>query len=675
MSYLYGDSTPSTLDINYIEFLRDAVEFCVQVLLGEQRIIQARSKAASLDKTTGTEIARLEQLGAAVAKTIEGLSWGDGDSATTRCAAAILRSSADLVRSEIASVQSALAAEVQQQDAQSMRERDATVKALQALLARHDLPYMTFDVHLGVVGGTRYACRALMATPFGLGAVIDLEIPSTSLFSQVVRVERLVERLEVQAPEMSGWVRKELKLRPQHLEKLHITEVSLLAGSGAFKLRTGPDGSGPGFDVMVDAEGPRPVRMARVEERDEAGPPFEADEGDVKKLLALYQKLAAALNELTRRGRTVAEATIDGESMRTFANPSLLVERIVGTMAPVVREIAARSHSPGEIVLRRLIGDDRREEIFLSKDELRRKLEPLADGRRALFDPLWGETTAAAPTPLHAPVSAPPPAPPPRAERAATPPPRTDRSTPRAGSMMVSMAGVASGVGSTGSPTVPALAPATASIGGEPTAVMSLAAAVALAAESPRAEPLRARVGTPIMGSSPSASSASGPVVTASPAPASVPAPSTSPAAPSATAEPAGSTDSPRRVLGSLLGRTQTPGFGASSSPAAADSSRPQPLLRRAASPAIGTPSQPPSGAAAASSPAAHSPELVRAETPRRPFSVPSLRSALQVPAQPAVSDPGPTPPAPLDAKSGEIMSKEPTTPAPEPIEPEDPTT
>ena len=53
--------------------------------------------------------------------------------------------------------------------------------------------------------------------------------------------------------------------------------------------------------------------------------------------------------------------------MRTHAKPTLLVERLIATMAPVVQEIAARSQSPGELVLRRLLSGDRREEIFLSK--------------------------------------------------------------------------------------------------------------------------------------------------------------------------------------------------------------------------------------------------------------------------------------------------------------------
>ena len=37
MPYLYGDSTPSTLEINYIDFLRDALDFAAQVLLADER--------------------------------------------------------------------------------------------------------------------------------------------------------------------------------------------------------------------------------------------------------------------------------------------------------------------------------------------------------------------------------------------------------------------------------------------------------------------------------------------------------------------------------------------------------------------------------------------------------------------------------------------------------------
>ena len=214
------------------------------------------------------------------------------------------------------------------------------------------------------------------------------EIPEKHLLERIVRVDRLAERLDVQAPEMSGWLHKEIKLRPQHLEKHHLTEIMIGAAGGILKLRVAAEGTGPGFDVLVSKDAPR-VRLARVDQGDgPVDPPFEVQEADAKKLLAAYEMVASATTALLQHRKGLAEATLDGERLRTHPKPSLLVERLIATMAPFVQEIAARSHSPGELVLRRLLSGDRREEIFLSKQELKLKLEPLLESNRALFGPL-----------------------------------------------------------------------------------------------------------------------------------------------------------------------------------------------------------------------------------------------------------------------------------------------
>ena len=62
-----------------------------------------------------------------------------------------------------------------------------------------------------------------------------------------------------------------------------------------------------------------------------------------------------------------------------------MVERLVEKMAPVVREIARHSLSPNELVLKRLLDNGRREEIFVSRQELEQKFEGLGDPWRALF--------------------------------------------------------------------------------------------------------------------------------------------------------------------------------------------------------------------------------------------------------------------------------------------------
>jgi hypothetical protein len=396
MSYLFGDSTPSKLEVNYIEFLRDAVEFSVQVLLADQRIATGRTHTRSLEHATVAEVERLQKLGPLVAKAFEGTPLGAADSATARCVASITRSANDLVRAEAIRMRDALDAEIAKRDAVALQEREGCVKALEAFAVKHDLPGMTVDVHLAVSGGVRYAGRARMKTGFGLDAVFDLEIPANGLFDRVVRVERVIERLDVQAPEVGGWLSKGVKQRTQHLEKHHIAELSLGASGGTIKLRVGADGTGPGFDILYAKEAP-PVRLQRVGEQEgSADQPFDVDEEDAKKLVALKSKLQAAVGDLARHRRRLVEAWIDGEVMRTHAKPTLLVERLIANVAPVVQEISARSQSPNELVLRRMIGGDRREEIFLSKNELKAKLEPLQDTNRTLFEPLW--TTPAKPS-------------------------------------------------------------------------------------------------------------------------------------------------------------------------------------------------------------------------------------------------------------------------------------
>jgi hypothetical protein len=229
-----------------------------------------------------------------------------------------------------------------------------------------------------------------------------------------------------------------------------VIDIATSADGATLKLRIAPDGTGAGFDVLFSKEAPH-VRMLRVAEQQPEGQaeqPFEVDEEDAKKLVVLYSKLATAATELTGHRRRVVDAKLDNEAMRNHSKPTLLAERLIATMTPVVQEIAARSHSPGELVLRRLLSGDRREEIFLSKSELKQKLEPLSEANRALFDPLWlivppapaGKTDAphsqtvryhtGTPAlgmpPLGAsstPSAAAPPAKPPVAAAAATPPP------------------------------------------------------------------------------------------------------------------------------------------------------------------------------------------------------------------------------------------------------------
>ena len=207
---------------------------------------------------------------------------------------------------------------------------------------------------------------------------------------QLALDERLGNRGAIDGQEaLGGWLHKEVKLRPQHLEKHHVLGMSVGAGGDTIRLRTGADGSGSGFDVIFDSAAGG-VRLVRVDDQNKReDEPFIVESNtDVAKLQIMREKLVAAATVLTRHRRGLVDVKIDGEPLANHPTPALLAERLVAAMAPTVQEIASRSQSPGELVLRRLIGEARREEVFLPKQELLSKLDGLRGSNRALFDPL-----------------------------------------------------------------------------------------------------------------------------------------------------------------------------------------------------------------------------------------------------------------------------------------------
>ena len=386
MTYLFGDSSPSNLDFDYIEFLREALDFSVQVLAAHERMMQGAARAVEVRLQAEAEVKRLEGLGAALARSVEAFDIGAAESSTAQCADALLRGAAETVRSAIERVNGASAGDVAKLDDEARRDRLRCVEALASFLEHHDLPKMTSELRLQQESGTGYAARLYVRALDDLAAVVELAVPSSHPFGSVARIDKLVERLEVHAPESGGWLRKEVKLRPQRLDKEFITAVIANANATMIQLRTAADGTGVGFDLTIPAGGVQ-VSLRRVGEASEL-PPFDLDETDSSKIRDLRDKVLEATADLRRNRRGLVEAALGDKPLDEQRDPKVLVERLVAEMAPVVREIAKRSLAPTELVLKRQTGDGRREEIFVSRRDLQVKLRPLGKEARAVFGPL-----------------------------------------------------------------------------------------------------------------------------------------------------------------------------------------------------------------------------------------------------------------------------------------------
>ena len=91
--------------------------------------------------------------------------------------------------------------------------------------------------------------------------------------------------------------------------------------------------------------------------------------------------------DLAMRRQAMTTATFDSKPLKEIEEPQTIANKIINVLAPIVQEIARRSGAPGELVLRRDLGEGRREEIYITKAELHEKVLTLPATLRPVFDP------------------------------------------------------------------------------------------------------------------------------------------------------------------------------------------------------------------------------------------------------------------------------------------------
>jgi hypothetical protein len=390
VAYLYGDSTESPLEINYIEFLRDALDFAVEILVADHRVHSLQEECEERKRVAEVELGQLRQLSDRVTQALDNPPGGPSSSAF-RCAMMVRQSSDDAIKRTIGQIKQALSEQLGQVVGQISRERSGNLRALEILLRHRDLPDSTHHVEVVLApDGRGYSAQVRGKADIGVEWLQTLDIPPGHLLGHLVRVERLSPNLEVRVPEKGGWMRKGMRMRTHRITGKVVTEVIRAAHQTTIKLREAPSDDEAGYNILVTLMEPR-VRLVRVEKGGEHSPPFEPVDEDVPKFLELASALVDAAEELTESdgGRgPLREARYEGKPIGEHENPSSLVKRLIAKMAPVVQEIARHSLSPDELVLKRVLADDRREEVFAAKADLLAKLDPVPLGLRGVFAPL-----------------------------------------------------------------------------------------------------------------------------------------------------------------------------------------------------------------------------------------------------------------------------------------------
>src|SRR3990167_7373792 len=121
-NYLYGDSTKSPLNSNFLEFLRDAIDFSVGVLQAEDAIRRGNEHVAELRREADDEIARLEAFVSTVIRAIDSAPKGDVEKVTAQTAAHLRALGQDVLAASIESIRQKLASDVAEAGAAAARQ-------------------------------------------------------------------------------------------------------------------------------------------------------------------------------------------------------------------------------------------------------------------------------------------------------------------------------------------------------------------------------------------------------------------------------------------------------------------------------------------------------------------------------------------------------------------------
>ena len=383
MSYLYGDSSEANLDFNYLAFLREAIDCAATLLECETAIATANVHKRARESEAANLIAAVDDLGRRTTELVAPVAKEQAATPVGRCAAALVTAIREAVEREAAVVKSGLASDRAEIDADDLRIRTRARDVLEKLLRAHDLPDAESELDI-VWSGTAVTATMRQRTKFGVEAVLALEVPGGSLFAPDLRVERVVEGVELHAHEQGGWLKKSDKLVALKLGRYHVVGLTV-ADDVRVRLRASNDASAATLVVTAHRSGEVTAlpgggagheRELVVEDRDKQG---------LRLLAARLEAAAEALGE-KRTGLVLVE--IDGVSITDHDHPRVLAERLVQAMAPTVKQIARHSRSPGELVLRRLLGDNRREEIFVTTGDLMKRIAALPPEARAVFGPL-----------------------------------------------------------------------------------------------------------------------------------------------------------------------------------------------------------------------------------------------------------------------------------------------
>ncbi len=141
------------------------------------------------------------------------------------------------------------------------------------------------------------------------------------------------------------------------------------------------------FKIAKSEQGWRGL-VERPEDPNAGLVPPDLELEDTEKVLELCRAVRDGIAGLVDQRESMLRLELDGRDVLANGLAMQLVVRLVKVFAPTVEAIVQRSTNSQELSLKKQHEDGRREELYLRREELLNKLQPLNADGRSVFEPL-----------------------------------------------------------------------------------------------------------------------------------------------------------------------------------------------------------------------------------------------------------------------------------------------
>ena len=400
--YRYGDGTPFPLDENFIETLTAAVESCTNAFVPLTELDARRERAREARREADRENGRLDDLEKSLSATLGPYIPQDKKPSAT---SAVAQKVAALAKSAITESRTQIEARVRGAEGQASprTSADAVVQALRPFFNEHQLPksawIMSWDVRGNEPSADAVAVAGRIQVAFAL---------APEPYRGPIRVEQLADGVVVHM--MRKGVFGKAKPAPIDLGKYVMVAFERTHREQIVTLREGGPKAAPGLRFALTDTSATWVPISAA--GDAEGETNPVDPEDVPPVRQLVERANEALKDLIHK-RQLVELTFGGKAVSELDEPRIVPLELLQQLTPLARSIRERSRVSGELVLKRDIGDGRREELFVPRSTLSQQFARLPPEYRRPFEEMGisGEETQPA---IQLPRPPAPPAPPAR---------------------------------------------------------------------------------------------------------------------------------------------------------------------------------------------------------------------------------------------------------------------